>query len=58
MDDQTRSKCQETLLDLYKEWDIPVIMVTHHQQEAKIIGNRLIHIHEGKIMKEEVPIVN
>lgn len=58
LDDQTRTMCHKILLDLYKEWDIPVIMVTHNQQEAKILGERLIHIHEGKIMKEEVPIVN
>ncbi len=58
LDDQTRTMCQKILLELYKEWDIPVIMVTHHQQEAKILGDRMIHIHDGKIIKDEVPIFN
>lgn len=56
LDDQTRSTCHKILLHLYKEWDIPVIMVTHHQQEANILGDRLIHIKAGKIIKDEVPI--
>lgn len=57
LDDQTRTTCHKILLHLYKDWDIPVIIVTHHLQEAKILGDRLIHIQDGKIVKDEVPIM-
>ncbi|MDQ0216062.1 molybdate transport system ATP-binding protein [Oikeobacillus pervagus] len=53
LDSNTRKECHQELLRLHKMWSIPVIMVTHDEEEAKKLGNRMIHLKDGHILREE-----
>lgn len=52
LDDHTRYMCQQMLLDVHRIWKIPFIVVTHHKQEADILGNRIISIDRGQIIED------
>lgn len=54
LDNQTRVKGHEELLRIHKLWRIPIILVTHHLEEAKKLGNRILYLHEGKIRDSEM----
>jgi molybdate transport system ATP-binding protein len=58
LDDQTRAKGHEELLRIHKLWRIPIILVTHHHEEAKKLGNRILYLHEGKIHDNEIHLCN
>ncbi|MBD1222512.1 ATP-binding cassette domain-containing protein [Virgibacillus halodenitrificans] len=47
LDEATRANSHEELIRLQKLWDIPIIMVTHSTEEAKKLGNRILHIEKG-----------
>ncbi|WP_106495708.1 ATP-binding cassette domain-containing protein [Lentibacillus sp. Marseille-P4043] len=50
LDDKTRQECQNELLRLHQMWKIPIIMVTHDYEEAEKLGNRILHIEQGKLL--------
>jgi molybdate transport system ATP-binding protein len=54
LDEKTRTECQDELLRLHEAWNIPVIMVTHNEREAEKLGNRILHIEKGKLIKYQI----
>lgn len=50
LDDDMREECQHMLLNVYHNWNIPFIIVTHHKQEAQKLGHRIIQLNCGKII--------
>jgi molybdate transport system ATP-binding protein len=54
LDEQTRLKGHEELLRIHKHWRIPIILVTHHNEEAKKLGDRILYLHEGKIHNDKM----
>lgn len=54
LDEQTRLKGHEELLRIHKHWRIPIILVTHHNEEAKKLGDRILYLHEGKIHDDKM----
>jgi len=54
LDEKTRIECQDELLRLHAEWNIPVIMVTHNEKEAEKLGDRILHIEKGKLINKPV----
>lgn len=53
LDDDTRSKSHEELLRIHKSWRIPIILVTHHREEAKKLGDRILYIRSGRLSTED-----
>ncbi|PKG22307.1 ATP-binding cassette domain-containing protein [Niallia nealsonii] len=53
LDQETKKECYAELLRLHEMWDIPIIMVTHDYEEAKKLGNHIIHLKKGKIVNRE-----
>lgn len=51
LDSATRTRCQDELLTIHKNWRIPIILVTHDEQEAKKLADRIYYIEKGKIVK-------
>ncbi|SET24997.1 molybdate transport system ATP-binding protein [Oceanobacillus limi] len=51
LDQQTRIACQDELLRLHELWKIPIVMVTHDEQEANKLGKQIIEIEKGKEQK-------
>lgn len=50
LDRKTRQQCQEELLRLHALWQIPFIVVTHDEQEAEKLADRIFYIEDGKIV--------
>lgn len=51
LDYETRLQCHDELLRLHALWGIPIVMVTHDQEEARKLGDRIYYIKEGIIEK-------
>jgi len=51
LDSETRKECQDELLRLHKAWGIPFILVTHDKYEAERLGDRILYIEQGKIVR-------
>lgn len=51
LDRSTRLELQEELRRVLKEAGIPAIYVTHDQEEAIVVSDRLAILHEGKIVQ-------
>lgn len=54
LDEKTRQKGYEELLRLHQLWKIPVILVTHHLDEARYLADRILFIDQGLIINEEI----
>lgn len=52
LDSETRADCQDELLRLHDIWKIPFVIVTHDMDEAKKLGNQLLFLETGKIIKK------
>ena len=55
LDRSLREQLIEELHELLHEIGIPAIYVTHDQDEAFAMGDRLLLLHEGKIVQEGTP---
>ena len=49
LDDETKAAGYKQLLRLHKQWDIPIILVTHSKSEAEKLGDRLLFVEEGRL---------
>lgn len=48
LDEQTRRSGQEIVERLKKEWNIPILLVTHDRQEAEKLGDKVIYLLHGR----------
>lgn len=55
LDVALRKKIQDELLIMHREWQPTVLYVTHDQDEAVKLADRLIVLHEGKIQQAGTP---
>jgi molybdate transport system ATP-binding protein len=53
LDVQTKSIVYEEFLQLKKLYTIDIILVTHNPEEARLLGDKIIHISSGKIKEAE-----
>ncbi|HLS20783.1 MAG TPA: ATP-binding cassette domain-containing protein [Bacillota bacterium] len=51
LDESTRVRAQQELVNIYEQWNIPIIIITHDYTEAKRLANRVLYIHEGRLTK-------
>ncbi|MCA1011863.1 sulfate/molybdate ABC transporter ATP-binding protein [Halobacillus halophilus] len=49
LDRQTREQCHQELLRLHSRWQIPIILVTHDEEEARKLGDRILPMDQGKL---------
>lgn len=49
LDTDTKDHVYGEFLEFKKEWNISTIMITHNDDEAKLLGDRIIHIKDGKL---------
>ncbi len=50
LDNQTKMECRNELLRLHAFWNIPILLVTHDKEEAKLLGNRILQIENGTLV--------
>lgn len=51
LDSRTRRMLQDELLRIRDDFDLPVLMVTHDSNEAQRLGDEVVVIEDGKLMK-------
>lgn len=47
LDDDTKKKSHDELLRIQKDWQIPIILVTHNRKEANKLANRILFLRDG-----------
>lgn len=55
LDDSLRQEMQRLVLDLHQKYKITTILVTHDQQEALMMSNRVALMLEGRIVQYDTP---
>ncbi len=55
VDKATRQRLYKELVDLRRQLDIPVILVTHDLDEAALLADRLCILHHGKTLQSGPP---
>ncbi len=51
LDDNTKRKSIEQILMIHENWKIPIIFVSHYQEEVKSLTDRILFIRDGKLIK-------
>lgn len=54
LDTDTKDVLYKEFLDFKEEFDLGVILITHNDEEARYLGDRIVKIDKGKIISEEV----
>jgi len=49
LDDETKAISYQQLLSLHRQWQIPIILVTHNQHDVERLANQVLYMREGKI---------
>lgn len=49
VDQKLRLALQKELKAINRKWKIPFIVVTHDEEEAKYLGDKILYLHNGKI---------
>ncbi len=44
-----RPRLRRFLKDIQREWQIPILMVTHDNAEAYVLGDRIFELNQGKV---------
>lgn len=50
LDDHTKQKSIEQIMMIHENWKIPIIFVSHNQEEVKSLTNRTLLICDGKLI--------
>ena len=51
LDRETKNDLYQEFLQIKDEWKIPIILITHNEEEAKLLGDKLIMIRSGQLVK-------
>jgi len=51
LDTETKAMLYHEFLQLKNEWNIPIILITHNEEEARLLGDRLISIKQGQLQE-------
>lgn len=57
LDARTRAGLQETLKRFLRESGVPAVYVTHDHTEARVLADRMLMLHEGRVVQQGVPEV-
>lgn len=54
LDDDNRAQSRKQLLEIHKQWKIPVIMVTHNREDAQTIADKILYLEQGTLIEEVI----
>lgn len=54
LDENIKEKIYYDFLEFKKKSKTPIILITHNNKEAKLLGDRILYFKEGKIEYEEI----
>lgn len=49
LDNETKEISYQQLLALQKNWQIPMVLVTHNQEEVERLAHQVVYLREGKV---------
>ena len=49
LDNETKAISYQQLLALQKKWQIPMVLVTHNQEEVERLAHQVVYLREGKV---------
>lgn len=52
LDDANRDRCQNELVRIHEQWQIPIIFVTHRIADAEKLADRMMRIEKGQVTEE------
>lgn len=50
LDRETKLALRQQIISLHQQWKIPMILVTHDQEDAQELGDVFINLHDGQII--------
>jgi len=56
VDQLSRQSLYELLADLKKELGIPIVLVTHDLQEARLLGDQIAVVDAGELLQQDTPL--
>lgn len=54
LDPELRSEARQIVLELIQNEKIPALIITHDEEDVRTLGNKVTHISNGRILKEEI----
>lgn len=54
LDQQSKHKLRREIQNLHQNWQIPMVIVTHDEEDAQELGDMIISLHQGQIIDREV----
>ncbi len=52
LDQETKEKLYEEFLEIKKEWNIPILLITHDEFEANYLGDKTIKLYGGSLVEK------
>ena len=53
LDDHLRQALRQALTELQAQLSIPMILITHHDEDVRWFGDDIIHLSEGKVLTQK-----
>jgi molybdate transport system ATP-binding protein len=54
LDHQSKRKLRQEIISLHKNWQIPMVLVTHDEEDAAELGDIIISISQGQIIAKKL----
>ncbi|NLV16635.1 MAG: ATP-binding cassette domain-containing protein [Syntrophomonadaceae bacterium] len=51
LDNKSKQKLQQEILRLHQDWQIPMVLVTHDEEDALALGDIIVSLHQGKVVE-------
>lgn len=51
LDRQSKQKLRLEILRLHRDWQVPMVLVTHDEEDAMALGDIIISLHQGQVVE-------
>ncbi len=48
LDRSSRTRLRQELLNLHQQWQIPMVLVTHDEEDAELLGHKILPLRQGQ----------
>lgn len=58
LDKNTKTGLRQELKKLHQQWQIPFVLVTHDEEDARFLGDAIVTIENGQVRKHSLNVVS
>jgi len=58
LDRKTKTGLRQELKRLHQQWQIPFVLVTHDEEDARFLGDAIVTIENGQVRKHSLNVVS